>query len=356
MSIRLEARPATATRDVITPVLAVGVSLLLGAILIGIAGANPLSGYTVMFKAAFVGKVALTETLVRATPMVLTGLSAVVALRAQFWNIGGEGQLLAGAMAAAYVGTLEWLPQSLLIPTMIMAALAGGAAAASIPAVLKTQLKVDEVVSSLMFNFIISYLMLALLSGPWKDPVTGWTDSPDILSAAEWPTFWRGTRLHLGVLLALLSAVAVHLMIRRTTLGLSMDIVGRNSLAARHAGLSVRAIILTSALISGSLAGLAGAGEVGGLHFQVMPAISPGYGYAGLVVAMLARLSPLGVIPAALFLAAVATGSDEMSRALNVPVFLADALQGLTLLAVLIAFTLSRYRIRIVRPAHKVRA
>ena len=124
---------------------------------------------------------------------MLTGLAALVAFRIKFWNIGGEGQLLVGAMAAAYIGAQPFIPEPMLIPAMILAAAVGGGLAAAVPAFLKARFEADEVVSTLMLNFIIAYFMAALLSGPWKDPVSGWTDSPDILPAAEWPTFWRGT-------------------------------------------------------------------------------------------------------------------------------------------------------------------
>ncbi len=203
-----------------------------------------------------------------------------------------------------------------------------------------------EVVSTLMLNFIVMYLMQALLSGPWKDPVTGWTNSPSILRAAEFPVFWKGTRLHLGVLVAFLAVGVVGVIMKRTTLGLSMKIVGENPRAARHAGLDVTRVTLAAALLSGALAGLAGAGEIGGIQFQVIASISSGYGYAGIVVAMLARLSAAGIIPAALFIAAITTGADEMSRQTGVPFFIADAMQGICLIAVLVAMTLSRYQIR----------
>ena len=327
-------------RDALMPVVAVAASLLVCALLILLAGANPVEAFGIMISAAFWGKFALTETLARAAPLMLSGLAALVAFRTRFWNIGGEGQIIVGAMAAAWIGALT-LPTPLLIPFMLI-----GAALAAVPASLKTRFGVDEVVSTLMLNFIVMYLMQALLSGPWKDPVTGWTNSPSILPAAEFPVFWSGTRLHLGVLLAFLSVAVIGIVMKRTTFGLSMKIVGENPKSARHAGLNVSYVTLLAALLSGALAGLAGAGEIGGIQFQVIASISSGYGYAGIVVAMLARLSAAGIIPAALFIAAITTGADEMSRQTGVPFFIADAMQGICLIAVLVAMTLSRYEIR----------
>ncbi len=347
MKIHLVARGPSAGREGFASVVAVLASMAVTGFLIALAGANPVTGFFVMFKAAFIGKIAITETLARAAPLLLTGLAAIVALRVKFWNIGGEGQFLAGAMAAAFFGAVVQIPTILLIPAMIVSAMLAGGLTAVFPAFLKTRLRVNEVVSTLMLNFIIVYLMMALLSGPWKDPISSWADSPDILPAAEWPTFWRGTHLHLGVLLAVLTMIAVAVLLRKTTFGFAMDVVGDNPVAATHARISVERTVLISALISGALAGLAGAGEVGGIQYQVMGSISSGYGYAGLIVAMLARLSPMAATPAALFLASLMTGSDEMSRQLGVPSSLADAVQGITLLAVLIATQIARYRLHV---------
>ncbi|RFC65661.1 MULTISPECIES: ABC transporter permease [Mesorhizobium] len=346
MRLVASTRKISRLQNAFLPLVAVAASLVICALLIALAGANPITAFGIMLSAAFGGKFALTETLARAAPLVLSGLAALVALRTRFWNIGGEGQILVGAMAAAWIGARTSLPAPLLVPCMLVAAALAGAALAALPATLKLKLGVDEVVSTLMLNFIVMYVMMALLSGVWKDPVTGWTDSPDILPAAEFPVFWRGTRLHLGVLIAFAAVVAIGVMLQRTTFGLSMKIVGENPKAAQHAGLNVSRITLFAALLSGALAGIAGAGEVGGTQFQVIASISSGYGYAGIVVAMLARLSAAGIIPAALFLAALTTGADEMSRQTNVPFFIADAMQGISLIAVLVAMTLSRYEIK----------
>lgn len=329
------------------PLAAILASLVLCSGLILLAGANPITAYAIIAKASLGGKFAITETLAKAAPMILTGLAAAVAFRARFWNIGGEGQLLLGAMAAAYVGAQSALPPFSLIPLMVVLGAVAGGLGATLPAILKARFKVDDVVSTLMLNFIILYVMLALLAGPWKDTLTGWPDSPDILRAAEFPNLWRGTRLHLGVLIAVLAAVACWFLVKRTTLGFAIDAVGENARAAHHAGYSVPRITIVTAAISGALAGLAGVGEVGGIQYQVMGSISPGYGYAGLVVAMLARLNPLGVLPSAIFLAAITAGADEMSRQTGVPVFLADVIQGVTLIAMLIALLFSTHRLKL---------
>ncbi|MBI3674430.1 MAG: ABC transporter permease, partial [Rhizobiales bacterium] len=167
-----------------------------------------------------------------------------------------------------------------------------------------------------------------------------------IQDSANFPVFLEGTRLHLGVIVALLAAPIVWFVIARTVLGFSIRVTGENPEAARYAGIRVERVLLSTALLSGALAGLAGVGEVGGVHYQVMSEISPGFGYSGIVIAMLARLNPLGVVPAAIFLSAVMTGSAAMSRATGVPTFLGDVIQGTALLMMLVALLFTGYRLR----------
>ena len=184
-----------------------------------LAGANVVDAYRALFTGAIGSRFNLVETVVKAAPLVLTGLAVAVAFRARFWNIGAEGQLLAGAMAAAFVGARAGLPGWSLVPAMILAGSLAGAATAALPAALRVRLKVDEVVATLMLNFVIFYAMMALLDGPWKDPL-GYPDSPDIRMEAEFPALVRATRLHLGVLLAGLAAIGIWLLITGPRLAL----------------------------------------------------------------------------------------------------------------------------------------
>ncbi|MDH3690304.1 MAG: ABC transporter permease [Gammaproteobacteria bacterium] len=352
MRLQLELRPSTPTWfNVVLPTAAILVTLVFCSALIMAAGADIVSSYKAMIVGAFGGRFNLVETMVKAAPLIFTGLAVAVAFRAKFWNIGAEGQLLAGAMAAAFIGAREGLPTWSLAPLMILGGAVAGALWASVPAVLKIRYKVDDVVATLMLNFVMFYLMMALLAGPWKDPLSGYPDSPDIRTAAEFRILWEPTRLHLGVLLAVVTAIIIWVVMNRTTLGFAIRAVGENARAAGHAGLSVGRVVLYTAILSGALAGLAGVGEVAGLHFQVMASLSPGYGYSGIVIAMLARLNPLGVVPAALFFAMVATGAETMSRKTGVPVFLADVIQGSSLIFMLVALLFTTYRVRVRRHA-----
>ena len=348
MRLRLEQREkSSAWLNLTLPLAAIAATLVLCGGLIVLAGANVFEAYTVLFASALDSKFNIVETVVKAAPLVLTGLAVAVAFRAKFWNIGAEGQFLLGAMAAVFIGTQEWLPAWTLVPLMIVSGILAGGLWAVLPAILKTRLKVDDVVTTLLLNFIVFYAMMALLDGPWKDPLSGYPDSPDILMEAEFPILLPATRLHLGVLLAAVAAVFVWWLMRFTTLGFAIRAVGENPRAAAYAGLGVGRVVLLTALISGALAGLAGVGEAAGLHFQVMAGISSGYGYTGIVIAMLARLNPLGVVPAALFFAVVITGAEAMSRSTGVPVFLADVIQGTALLTMLIALHFANYRLRV---------
>lgn len=345
--LRLEQRDHTPVwLNLMLPVFAILATLFICSGLIALAGANVLTAYATLFLSAVSTRFNLVETMVKATPLIFTGLAVTVAFRAKFWNIGAEGQLLAGAMAAAFIGARQGLPAWSLVPGMIIAGGLAGALWAAIPALLKTRFKVDDVVTTLLLNFIIFYGMMALLDGPWKDPLSGYPDSPDIRMEAEFPILLKATRLHLGVIMAVLATPLVWVLMRHTALGFTINAVGENAKATHYAGLNITAIIIITAAISGALAGLAGVSEVAGLHFQVMAGLSPGYGYTGIVIAMLARLNPLGVIPAALFFAMIITGAEAMSRATGVPVFLADVIQGTALVTMLVALLFNQYRLR----------
>lgn len=342
-------------RERASPLLMLGASagaavlaLLLCAIPLLWAGAPVLEAYGVMIQGAFGSRFAIAETLSRATPLVLTGLAATVAFRAKLWNIGAEGQLYLGALAATALGSgaLD-LPGWALLPLMLVAgALAGGLWMAG-PTLLKTRLGVDEVVTTLLLNFVVLLFVSMMLEGPMKDPLgMGWPQSAPILDAAALPKLIPRTRVHAGLVIAVVAAVLVWLMLARTTWGFEMRATGANPSAARFAGMPVGRVMLRVGLISGALAGLAGVGEVAGLKGYLTQDLSPGYGYAGIVVAMLAQLHALGVLLAALFVAAVFVGADSMSRAIGVSSYIANLVVATSLLTVLLSGIVLRYRVR----------
>jgi simple sugar transport system permease protein len=350
-SILLERRQETsAAIQIVLPLAAILVALVLCSFLVWLTGVNVLDAYSILFLSTFRSGYDIEDTLVKAAPLLFTGLAVAVAFRAKFWNIGAEGQLMAGAIAACWIGERLWLPAFSLVPLMIVAAAVFGALWALLPAILKVRLKVDDVVSTLLLNFIMLYGVTALLEGPWRDPKSGYPNSPSIRPEAEFPILF-GHQLHLGVFLALSAAIVVWWMMSRTTLGFAIRAVGHNPAASNYAGLPVSRVIIAAALISGALAGLAGAGEVGGVRYQVTADLTSGYGYAGIVIATLAELNPIGAIPAALFFAIIFNGAGTMSRSLGVPIYLADVIQGTALMTMVAMRLFATYRFRWVRHA-----
>lgn len=333
------------------PLGAIAVTLLVTSLLVAWAGAPVGRAYALLLEGGFGSRFAITETLTRATPLILTGLAAAVAFRARLYNIGAEGQLYAGAIAAVAVGGLHGgvgleLHPWLLWPLMIAAATAAGALLLLGPALMK-RLGVDEVVTTLLLNFIVLLAVSALLDGPMKDPsALGWPQSVALQDTMQLDRLIERSRVHTGLVAALALAVALWALLRFATTGFEIRAVGANARAAAFAGMPVGWVTVKVALISGALAGLAGAVEVAGRAHYVTLDMSPGYGYSGIVVAMLAMLHPLGVVAAAVFVAGILVGADSMSRAVGVPTYIADVIVSAALIAMLVATMLTQYRVR----------
>ncbi|MDW3224736.1 MAG: ABC transporter permease [Paracoccaceae bacterium] len=329
------------------PLIAIAATVVIASLLAMVAGGNPFSVLGLIINGAFGSKFALLETLNRATPLIFTGLAAAVAFRAKFWNIGAEAQLYAGALITVVLGTgvIAW-PSPILLPLLALSAIVAGALLLLVPALLKTRFGVDEVVTTLLFNFIFLLFISMLLEGPLKDPMgMGWPKSARVLQEARLPRIVDGLRLHWGFGLAILSAILVWIIQTRSTLGYEMRAVGNNPEAARFAGIPVNTVLVKTALLSGGLAALAGFSEVAGLKGSLTLDLSPGFGYTGIIVAMLALLNPIGVIFAALFVAGIFVGADSMSRSANVPTYLADIMLATALLLMVLAIMLTRFRV-----------
>ena len=334
-------------RNLLPPVIALGATVAISSFLAMLAGANPFSVFGLILNGAFGSKFAILETLNRATPLIFTGLAVAVAFRAKFWNIGAEAQLYAGALLTVLLGTglLPW-PSIAILPTLALFSILAGAILLLVPALLKTRFGVDEVVTTLLFNFIFLLFVSMLLEGPLKDPMgMGWPKSARLLPEARLPRLVDGLRLHWGFGLAIFSAISVWVVQSRMTLGYEMRAVGLNRQAAAFAGIPVNLVLVKTALLSGGLAALAGFSEVAGLKGSLTLDLSPGFGYTGIIVAMLALLHPLGVIFAALFVAGIFVGADSMSRAADVPTYLADIMLATALLLMVLAIMLTRFRI-----------
>lgn len=329
------------------PVLAAIIAILLAAIPLALAGAPIIKAYGLMISGAFGSVFSTSEMLTRATPLILTGLAAAIAFRAKLWNIGAEGQLYMGAMAAVAIGSgVIDGPSWIMIPIVIIAGMVAGALMLIGPTLLKTRLGVDEVVTTLLLNFIVLLFVQMMLEGALKDPMSmGWPQSEPIIDSAVFPALLERMRVHIGLIIALVSAIALAIFVKRTVWGFEIRAVGENAAAAKFSGISVTKTMILVAALSGGLAGLAGVAEVAGTRGYLATDLSPGYGYAGIVVAMLARLSPIGVIASALFVASVFVGADSMSRAIGVSSYLADLIVAMALLCVLIGGFLTRFKV-----------
>lgn len=346
--MRLERRESVPLALVATaPLAAIFAALVLAAGLIAAAGVNPLTAYAEMLRGALGSRLSITEMLTRATPLILTGLAAAVAFRARLWNIGGEGQFYVGALTTAWIGHSLGLPGPIGVAVLMVCGMAAGAVLLAGPAFLRLRFGVDEVVTTLLLNFIVILFVGLMIEGPLRDPLAfGWPQSVPVDGDYRLPDLVPRTRLHIGLLFAIAAAGVVWLVLTRTVFGVETRAAGLNARAAAFAGISLPRTLMGVALVSGALAGLAGAVEVMGVTGGVTTTMSPGFGYAGIVVAMLAALHPAGVVVAAIFVATVFVGADAMSRATGVPSFIADVIVALSLLTMLVALLFTTYRLR----------
>ena len=344
---KIERRPAPLWVRPLLPLISILVTFILTGILMLLENVNPFEAYYYFLIAPLSSPVSAIEVLVKATPLLLTGAAVTFAFAGGYWNIGAEGQFLAGAIAAAGLGMLmKNVPPVLAIPTLLVGGFLAGMAWAAIPALLKTRLEVDEVVTTLLMNTVILFIISFLLNGIWRSPISGWPQSPEIAASAIFPKLIVRSRLHLGFLVAWITLGTIYLVLRRTPFGLRMRAVGLSKEAARFAGIKVNRTLLISALVSGGIAGLAGVSEVAGIHYHLIEAVSANAGYTGIIVAMLGGLNPLGVGLAGLFIGLIETGAQSVSRALGVPIYLGNVVEAVLLLVTLSVLALQNYRVR----------
>jgi ABC-type uncharacterized transport system permease subunit len=281
----------------------------------------------------------LSATLVRAIPLLLAGLGVALAFRAGIWNIGAEGQLLAGAAAATAVGLLPGdIPRIVMVPAVLAAGAVAGTLWASVAELLRRRRGVLEVISTIMLNFIALHLVGALVHGPLQEPLGIYPQSSPIGEAARLPRLVPGTRLHVGFAIAIVAAPSLWWWLRSTAAGFRLRAVGGNPDAARMAGrIDVARVAGMAFLASGALAGLAGAVEVSGVTFALYENLSAGYGYTAIIVALLGRLDPLAIIPSAILFGALESGALAMQREAGIPSVVVTAIEAVLVLAVLVA-------------------
>jgi len=349
VSFKVERRPVASVRVVFfVSLLAIFAALMVAGIFFQIYGVSPIRAYQLILRGSLGSRFGLTETVRRAIPLLLCGVGLTVAFRALFWNIGAEGQLLLGAVAAAGVALFTGLPDQLLLPAMFIGGFIGGAAWGLIPAILKVKLGVNDVITTLMMNYIAIYIVEWLIHGPWKGPSMRGFAYTDTFPRAAWlPTIY-GTRIHWPTLvLGLVLAALMYILVTRTRSGFEIRVIGENPDAARFAGINPLKTTLLVMLISGGFAGLAGVGEVAGIHQRLLgPShISMGYGYTAIIVAWLARRNPLAVIVTSFLFGVIMTGGDVIRVSLGLPFQLINVFNGLILFFLIGSEILLRYRI-----------
>jgi len=324
-------------RDVklFVPFASGSLAFVVGAIILGATGVDVGKAYTIMFEGAFGSAFGFGDVLLKTTSLLLTGLAVSVAFRCKQWNIGAEGQLYMGALGGTLVGiSVVGLIPGLAIVLGIILSFIFGAVFALVPAVLKVKFGVNEVISTVLLNFVAFLFISFLLHGPIKAP--GFNPySPEIGDASQMPIIFPGTRLHAGIIVAALATVGVYYL-WKTKIGFEIKSVGANIKAARYAGMNITKSVLVTLAISGGLAGIAGGMLVSGVQHVLIEGISPGYGFIAVIIALLGRQHPIGVAIVAFFFSVLMTGSETMYRSLGVPSAFSMTLQALVLVFVLV--------------------
>jgi ABC-type uncharacterized transport system permease subunit len=339
---RIKERLRSAINAILVPLLAIFTALVIGALIIMAAGGNPLAAYRGLFQGAFGSAKALSETTVWATPYIFAGLAVALAFKGGLFNIGAEGQLAFGAVAAAWIGYAlpevlgVTLPTVVHIPLAVGLGMLAGAIWGAIPGWLKARTGGHEVINTIMMNYIALNITSYLLNGPMKDPnpLNVVARTPEIAESARIPAIFPGFRFHWGFVLALAVAGLVWWLLQKTTLGFEIRTAGANPDAARYAGVSVARTIVISMMLSGLLAGLAGAIEVTALNYRHELGFSVGYGFDAIAIALLGKTHPLGVVLAALLWGAMRNGATRMQFLTQIPVDVISVIQALILLFV----------------------
>ncbi len=346
---KLEPRTAPSTGWVYSaPLLAITLTLLAGGLLFGGLGYPPLQALSVFFLYPLSSADGIAELLVKAIPLCLIAIGLSVGFRANVWNIGAEGQLTLGAIVGSVVG-LTWYdnPAWWVLPLMLLGGIVGGMAWAAIPALLRASFNASEILVSLMLTYVGNLVLIYLVHGPLRDPMGyNFPKSKAFPDEELLPILLEGSRLHAGLILALVAVVVAWFVMDQTLAGFRLKVIGEAPVAGGYAGFSHKRAIWASLLTSGGLAGLAGVIEITGPIGQLQPAISPGYGFTAIIVAFLGRLHPLGIALASLLVALSYLGGESVQMQLHLPIAVTGVFQGLLLFFLLGADVLIRYRVR----------
>ena len=334
------------------PVIALLVTVLAGLVLFALLGVPPIAAFHAFFIEPVSSVYGLAELGVKAAPLIMIGVALSIGFRAQVWNIGAEGQLIVGAIAGSAVAlALYNVDAWYVLPAMMIASVLGGMSWAAVPALLKTRFNVNEILTSLMLSYVAVLLLSFLISGPMRDPDGfNFPESRLFHEAARLPIILQGTRLHIGAMVALACVLAGWVFLSRTLLGFALRVNGAAPKASTHAGFNQSGLVWVALLLGGALAGLAGLFEVAGPIGQLLPNISPGYGFTAIIVAFLGRLHPLGVFFAGLVMALSYLGGESAQITLNLPLAVTGVFQGMLLFFLLATDVLIYYCVIWKRP------
>ena len=359
--LKLEARPeASKLMSVMSPVLALAITVVIGTALFMLLGKDPMRGLYVFFVEPLKSVYALTELAMKATPLILIALGLAVCFRSNVWNIGAEGQFVVGAIAAAGVAMLadkdtgRWI-----VVAVLLAGVFGGMVWGGIVAFLRDRFNANEILVSLMLVYVADQVLGYMVYGPWKDPAGfNFPQTITFLKSTNVPKLFPGFRVNIGLILALIAVGAFWVLLFRTYAGFQLQVGGLAPAAARYAGFSSRRALWTALLLSGGMAGLAGALEVAGPLGQLTPYVPAGYGFAAIIVAYVGRLHPVGIVFSAILMSMFYIGGELAQSRLGLPKSLTGVFQGLLLFTLLACDTLIHYRIRwqAARPAPKANA
>lgn len=347
--LRLEKRPEPSrAMRLAAPLIAAVMMLVTGLLIFTLLGKDPVEAFVVFFVKPLAGVYGIGELLLKTTPLLLCALGLAIGFRANVWNIGAEGQLVVGALAGTGVALAFGETESgWILPAMLFAGVVGGMLWAAIPALLRTRFHTNEILTSLMLVYIAQLLLAYLVHGPWRDPMG--FNFPQSRMLNEWellPILWEGTRVNLAFVFALILVGASWVFTQKTYAGYRMQVAGLAPAAAAYAGFGAQRNIWLALMISGAAAGLAGIAEVAGPIGQLQPQISPGYGFAAIIVAFVGRLHPLGILLASLLMSLLYLGGEQAQMSLALPSAITGLFQGLLLFYLLAADLFVNFRLR----------
>ncbi|WP_066015236.1 ABC transporter permease [Endozoicomonas atrinae] len=350
MKISIERRPQDSDlMKYLSPLLAVLLTLMAGGVIFTLQGQDPWTGLYTFFILPISDSYGLSELGVKAAPILLCAMGLAVCFRANIWNIGAEGQLLMGALIGSWAA-LSWMDSDgiWVLPTVLMTGAIAGLLWALIPALLRNHFNTNEILTTIMLNYIALNLLLYAVHGPLKDPHGfNFPESALFTEAVTLPLLLEGTRLHIGLAFGLFAGVCIWVLMTKTFLGFQLKVIGLDVSAGHFAGFRERRLVYFSLLLCGALAGLAGISEVSGPIGQLVPSVSPGYGYAAIIVAFLGRLHPIGILLASLLMALVYMGGEMGQIDLGLPLAMGSLFQGMLLFFLLACDFLISYRFRV---------